>query len=168
MKLRKLEQKDAIYMLEWMHDERVVRHLNANFASKTLEDCNAFIQNSCNADTDLHLAIADEEDVYMGTVSLKHIDDTLGMAEFAITVRSIAMGKGFATYGMQEIIRIGLEERGLHQIIWCVSNQNERAVHFYDKQGFQRIEQVPEVYLTGYTPEQRRTFIWYGVEKCQK
>lgn len=30
-------------MFEWMHDETVVKDMQADFSSKTLEDCNLFI-----------------------------------------------------------------------------------------------------------------------------
>lgn len=65
MKLRKLEVKDAEKMLEWMHDESVVHHLSANFASKTIDDCKKFIQFSQSFETDMNLAIADDNDEYM-------------------------------------------------------------------------------------------------------
>ena len=57
-------------------------------------------------DTDLHLAVANDNDAYMGTVSLKHIHD--GTAEFAITVRACAMGKGYSQFGMVSILEIGI------------------------------------------------------------
>lgn len=34
MKLRKLKLKDALLMLEWVHDETVVENMQANFAKK--------------------------------------------------------------------------------------------------------------------------------------
>ena len=36
MKLRKLDVKDAPFMLEWMHSADVVKNLQADFASKTI------------------------------------------------------------------------------------------------------------------------------------
>ena len=161
MRLRKLELKDAENMLEWMHDESVVRHFSANFASKELKDCEAFIEASKTDDENLNLAIVDDQDVYMGTVSLKHIDREWKMAEFAITIRACAMGKGYSAYGMREIIRIGLEELGLEKIIWCVSSENERAVRFYDKNGYVRTTDIPQKYQSYYSEEQRKSFIWY-------
>ena len=43
MRLRKLEEKDAPLMLEWMHDPDVVENLNKNFAAMTMDDCKRFI-----------------------------------------------------------------------------------------------------------------------------
>ena len=105
MRLRTLEEKDAPLMLEWMHDTDVVKDLRADFASKTLDDCIDFIQAAHYSNENLHLAIVGDDDEYMGTVSLKHIMER--RAEFGITVRSCAMGKGFSKYGMQSIIEKG-------------------------------------------------------------
>ncbi len=165
MKLRKLELKDAPLMLEWMHDDSVVHFMGANFAEKKLEDCESFIRYSQDCEADLHMAIVDDKDEYMGTVSLKHIHPELKMAEFAVTVRKCAMGQGYSAYGMKEIIRIGLEGLGLDKVLWCVSKLNERAVRFYDKNGYKRTEDVPEYYRDMYTDEQNAMFIWYVVEE---
>ena len=149
MKIRKLELKDAPLMLEWMHDKSVVKDLQADFCSKTLYDCDQFIMSSRNTCKNLHLAIADDNDEYMGTVSLKNIEDD--KAEFAITVRNCARGKGYSRYGMNEIIKIGLENMNLSRIYWYVDKNNQRAIKFYDKNGYQRVS--PEIIGGGYQQE---------------
>jgi len=159
MKLRKLMPDDARLMLQWMHDENVVSHLGTNFMEKTIDDCHRFIDWANSTDTDLHLAVTDEAGEYMGTVSLKHIHDST--AEFAITVRACAMGKGFSKFGMASILEKGKKELGLSAIYWCVSRHNTRAVRFYDKNGYVRTENVPLSILNAYTPEQQKDFIWY-------
>lgn len=165
MKLRKLELKDAPLMLEWMHDESVVKSLHTNFAAFTLANCENFIIAAQETTKELHLAITDNEDVYMGTVSLKHI--TKENAEFAIAVRRSAMGKGYAIAGMKEIIRIGLSEIGLKKIYWCVNETNVRAIKFYAKNKYQRVDinncnVMKEVRgLGGYTEDQIQKYIWY-------
>lgn len=147
MKLRKLEEKDAPLMLEWMHDPSVVGHLGTNFGEKTLEDCLGFIACAQTDDAGIHRAITDEADTYMGTVSLKHPNGK--WAEFAITVRAAAMGKGYAAFGMKQILQLG-RKMGLECIYWCVSPQNTRAVRFYDKNGYRRTEAVPGQLLAHY------------------
>lgn len=161
MKLRELQIKDAELMLEWMHDESVVHHLSANFAEKTVDDCKKFILSSQNCDTDMNLAIVDDSDEYMGTVSLKHINKENKTAEFAVTIRKCAMGKGYSAYGMAEILKKGIGEIGLEKIYWCVSRLNERAVRFYDKNNYKRTEDIPESVRNCYTKEQNDLFIWY-------
>lgn len=167
MYIRKLKQKDAPFMLEWMHDKTVVENMQANFLSKTLTDCEDFIRNAQNAEEDLHMAIVDEEDTYMGTVSLKHIKGDY--AEFGITIRSGAMGKGYSKFAMEEIIRIGYEELGLNHIYWCLSKKNERATRFYDKNGYKRIDVAPDVVdKTAYTKEQIESYLWYQTDRKEK
>lgn len=159
MKLRALKQQDAPLMLEWMHDKSVVSHLSTNFAEKTIDDCRRFIDWANSTDTDLHLAVTDDTDAYMGTVSLKHIHG--GTAEFAITVRACAMGKGYSGFGMAAILDKGIRELGLDSIYWCVSRHNVRAVRFYDKNGYIRTSDVPGTIESAYAPEQLADFIWY-------
>ena len=162
MNLRKLELKDAPLMLEWMHDKSVVEDLRTNFLDKTMEDCESFIKHSWNDQNNENFAIVDEQDTYMGTVSLKNIEET--SAEFGITVRSCAMGKGYAVWAMKEIIRIAFEEKKLNQVYWCVSPDNKRAVRFYDKNGFARIPSKEiKGSVSGYTEEQIDYYIWYQV-----
>lgn len=159
MYLRKLAPQDAPLMLEWMHDPGVVAHLSANFAEKSVEDCRRFIASSLTDENDLHLAIADENDEYMGTVSLKHVDRSRGTAEFAITVRATAMGRGFSRYGMEEILKMGIGELDLTAIYWCVSPKNRRAVRFYDKCGYCRTQEVPPHILAPYPEDMELN--WY-------
>lgn len=161
MELRKLRIADAPLMLEWMHDPDCVENLQANFASKTLADCENFIASTWEDKNNLHLAIADGQDTYMGTVSLKYIDREKGNAEFAIAIRSCAMGKGYSRDGMRRIIDMGLQELGLREVYWCVSPVNKRAVRFYDKNGYRRID-ASQVTAEGYTPEQIWSYIWYA------
>lgn len=162
MKMRNLEEKDAPFMLEWMHDESVVEFLSANFAAKTIDDCKNFIQSACT-ETDVNMAVVDDNDEYMGTVSLKHIQNQT--AEFAITFRKCAMGKGYSSYGIRSIIEYGLEELGLDSIYWCVSPDNARAVRFYDKNGYNRVDSSILNIVGDYSPEQIDYFIWYQVCK---
>lgn len=140
MELRKLKLEDAPLMYEWLHDENVIKYLDIINTDKTMDDCKDFIIKSWNCDENLHLAVIDDTGTYMGTVSLKHIDMEQKEAEFAIALRSSAMGLGFSDYGMREILRIGYEEKDLERIYWYVNTANKRAIRFYDKRGYQRMD----------------------------
>lgn len=164
MKLRYLEAKDAPFMLEWMHDRDAVAHLQGRFLEKKLEDCQNFIDSSRKDSDQLHLAVVDDDDTYMGTVSLKHIDRQRGDAEFAIAMRRCAMGKGFSRFGMEKILALGLNELGLRRIFWCVSPENSRAVRFYDKGNYPRADAQMVDACRYYTTEQARKLQWYCVE----
>lgn len=163
MKLRELAKKDAFYMLEWMHDEDVVKSLRGNFLEKTIEDAKAFIHMASDKVSNIHLAIVSDEDEYMGTVSLKNIDKKNNSAEFAITVRKIAMGRGYSWYGMEEILRLAFEKYGLESVYWCVSKSNERAVRFYDKHNFHEAIDISNDILDRY--KDCNDLKWYSVLK---
>ncbi len=164
--LRKLQEKDAPFMLEWMHDEDVVSKLQNDFLTKTLADCLVFIKEAENEEYDLHLAIVDAMDEYLGTVSLKHI--TTYDAEFAITIRKKAMGTDCAIYAMKEIIKKGLYKLELTNIYWCVSSDNKRALRFYDKNGYERVLfkclSIDKEHIRKfYDDKQLKEYIWYQV-----
>lgn len=163
MRIRKLEKKDAGPMLEWMHDEGVVRDLLTDFSKKNKIDCQRFIEESQTAQENLHLAVVDDNDVYMGTVSLKHIDLFYKNAEFAIVVSRIAMGKGYAIYGMNKMLEKGKRDFGLSDIYWCVSKDNLRALNFYEKNRFERCMFIPANIIRNYPQEVRDVLIWYHV-----
>jgi len=163
MKLRTLKLEDAPLMLEWMHDESVVGKLKGNFKDKTLADAEAFIEAAQNKTRDIHLAIATDEDEYMGTVSLKSIDEASKSAEFAITVRKVAMSKGYSWYGMEEIVRMAFEEYNLESVYWCVSRENKRAVRFYDKHNFHETLDIPKSILERY--KEISNLKWYSILK---
>lgn len=163
MRLRKLQLKDAPLMLEWMHDESVVHDLHTDFASKSINDCEAFIMANQTFNDNVNLAIVSDEDEYMGTVSLKHIDRNNLCAEFAITVRKSAMGHGYSWFGMTAIIEKAFTEYGLESIYWCVSRKNHRAERFYDKHNFHEAVDISNDILERYADES--DLKWYSVLK---
>lgn len=160
MKLRKLEEKDAPLMFEWMHDIDVVDNLQTDFMNKTIEDCYSFIKNQSKEN--LHLAVVDEYDEYMGTVSLKNIHG--GTAEFAIVIRKQAMGKGYSKYAMSNILEYGFSKLRLQCIYWYVDRKNTRAIKFYDKYGYQKTDLntlLEEVQLIDKKNLESKPFDWY-------
>lgn len=151
--LRKLEFQDAERMYEWMHDEEVLKGLQADvFRRKTLDDCIRFINSAQNDDENCHRAIVDEFDTYIGTISLKDINREYGDAEFAIVLHSDAQGKGFAKQAMKEILDIAFFELGLKEVYWNVLKNNTKALTLYRKMGYIEIEEVTER-IRGHAPK---------------
>lgn len=161
MKLRKLEEKDAPLMLEWMHDESVVKDLNRNFGAMKIEDCLRFIENSKDESVNLHMAIVDDKDEYMGTVSLKDIDANKKFAEFGITIRKCAMGSNISTDAMKAMLSYGKEKLAIRDIFWCVDPKNVRALRFYDKNGYKRVKFDELNVNVHYEEELINYFVWY-------
>ena len=131
-----------------------------------MDDCIHFIQAASTDGDSLHRAIVNENDEYLGTVSLKNITDE--SAEFAITIRKSAMGKGISKWAMNEIINYGFEKIKVKTIYWCVNPINERAVRFYDKNFYQRIiiedsDLMKDIKKFGYyTENQIHSYVWYS------
>lgn len=135
MKLRKLEYSDIPYMLEWMHDSNVTEFMGRDFSKIDEKKAKEFIDNSIN-DKNVNYAIVDDFDEYMGTVSLKNIDQVNKKAEYAICMRSKAMGKGLSRFGTDEILKIAFDELNLNKVYLYVSKDNIRANKFYQKYNF--------------------------------
>lgn len=164
MNVRKLNEKDAKFMLEWMQDSSIVQNLFTDFSKKSIDDCISFIQKSRTDAKNIHLAIVDDRDTYMGTVSLKHIDMNMKSAEFAITVRKIAMGKGYSIFGMNKIFEIAKKELNLDTVYWCVSKKNLRAIRFYDKHKFKLCSDIPFSYTEFYEKNMLDNLLWYHMQ----
>lgn len=133
--LRKLQQKDIHRMLEWMHDPLVNCHFRANFSKMTEDDAKAFIENSFN-DENVNFAFTDDNDNYLGTISLKNISKNDKNAEFAIVTRREAQGTGAAFKATIEILRYAFNDLALHRVYLNVLEDNKRANRFYEKCGF--------------------------------
>lgn len=137
--MRNLEMRDLPHMYEWMHDEKVTANLQAPFSTFTEEKITQFIENAIKQDKDsenLHYAITDENDEYMGTISLKNINRKDLNAEYAIATRSKAHGRGYAKQATFELMKKAFEELGLEKVYLYVSVENVAADKFYKKCGF--------------------------------
>ncbi len=166
MRLRNLREQDAEKMLEWMHDQDVVRYLKKDFSKMTILDCKSFIENACNNKENIHMAVVNDNDEYMGTVSLKNIDRVKGLSEFGISMRKLAMGTGLAIKAMRQLFQFAYETEKLKKIYWCVDLRNERANCFYKKHGFSETADLDKKYLKqcGYSEEEIKMYVWYDVE----
>lgn len=159
MRLRKLKRKDAPYMLEWMKDSNVVQYMRSDFSNKTMNDCEEFIEYSWKDKFNKHWAIVSARDEYMGTVSLKNIEDD--EAEFAIAIRSCAMGKGYSKYAMEKCIQYAFEKMKLKKVYWYVSMNNMRAIRFYEKNGYQLYNGIKEENILELNKDV--TYKWYAI-----
>ena len=142
MKIRKLEKKDTLNMFNWMHDIETVKYFNIDFSKKTIEDCEKFIENSFT-DTNINFAIVDDNDNYLGTITLKNIDKQNKNAEYAIVVDSKYHGKGVSNFATKEILKYAFETLKLNVVYLCVSPENKRAISFYKKTNFHEMVDIP-------------------------
>lgn len=165
MKLRELKLTDAIGMLEWMHDPEIQKCFRFNTQGKTLLDVEKFIQTSVATPINgrsVHLAIADDMDEYLGTISLKDVDMVSKNAEYAIILRKCAQGKGIGAMATKKILGIAFDDFGLEKVYLNVLADNEPAIRLYEKMGFVYEGQFRKhLFLHG----EYKTLKWYSILK---
>lgn len=135
IRLRRLEEKDIPGMLEWMHDPEINRWYRFDGASMTEERARNFIAGSFT-ETSRHYAIADEDDQYLGTISLEDIDRENAHALYAVSLRACAQGHNVAYSATKLLLEIAFHELDLERVYLNVLSDNERAKRFYEKAGF--------------------------------
>ena len=165
--LRELKEKDAPLMLEWMHDPNIQKGFKKNMLGATLEDTKKFCSSSrvpkseeIKTGDSIHMAIVDETDEYLGTISLKDIDLENRTAEYAITTRLKAHGKGIAFYATGLILTKAFEDIGLHRVYLSVFSDNEAAIKLYERAGFKFEGEFREHLKIG---EIYMNWKWYGM-----
>ncbi len=121
-------------MLEWMTDSKITQFFRFDASKVTEESCLSFIAGAEGQKNCRHWAIANENDTYLGTISLKEI--TASDAEYAISTRSCAHGTGAAMEATRQVLQIAFEEFGLSRVYLNVLSDNGRANAFYIKAGF--------------------------------
>ena len=135
--LRKLQMKDAMGMLEWMQDKSVIKYLRIDTTNASHERAENFIKAANDSSKQsIHMAIVNEEDEYLGTISLKNIDKKVKSAEYAISMRSVAQGKGIAAKATRLILEKAFQEMQMSRIYLNVLSDNQRAIMLYEKCGF--------------------------------
>lgn len=168
--LRKLKEKDAVLMLEWMHDAEIQKCFKKNMMDSTIDDTITFIKkayypygNSKVHGESVHYAIADKEsDEYYGTVSLKDINKDNGTAEYAIVLRKKAQGKGNAYQATKLILHIAFFELELHRVFLNVFSNNYDAINLYEKCGFKYEGELREHFFIN---NEFVNWKWYGMLK---
>ena len=147
-------------MLEWMTDPSITCFFRFDAAAVTLDSCRSFIAHSGSRPDCRHYAIADGQDRYLGTISLKDIAD--GAAEYAISTRGCAHGTGAAMAATRQILQIAFEELGLRRVYLNVLAENGRANAFYRKAGFRFVREEKEaVTIRG----EKKNLNWYEIER---
>lgn len=136
MRLRELKAKDVNGMLSWMHDKEINSIFQCDFGSFTEEKVLNFINSSKSDADNVHFACVDDNDNYLGTVSLKHIDKDAKNAEYAISFCKAAHGTGASAFATKEILKYAFNELNLERVYLNVIGDNARANAFYKKFGF--------------------------------
>lgn len=160
--LRKLKEKDACFMIEWMKDPNLNCFFSFDANNITYENTIEFILKADIDKLNSHYAIVDEADEYLGTISLKNIDNHNNHAEYAISLRACAIGKGVAAEATQKILDIAFNDMNLNKVYLNVLSDNNRAIRFYEKMGFTyEGEFIKHIKIKG----EYKNLKWYSIFK---
>lgn len=160
MQLRDLKLDDSDGMLKWFHDKNVTDYLHGDYTNFSFKDADKFILEDSKKKDEIHKAIVTNEDRYVGTVSLRHIDIAEQTAELAIVVQSEFFSKGYAWFAVSEMLKYAFEILGLRGVYWRVLKNNNRAIRFFDKHGFNNPdEDIPSEIKKRHSNE--KNVIWY-------
>ena len=163
--LRPLRPEDADGMLEWMQDEATQKYFQSPMHEKTKEEVMEFIRTAKTEPEDggsVHFAVVDDTDGYLGTVSLKNYSSRDRNAEFAISLRPCARGKGIGREAIKELLGLAFEKWGMERVYLNVLSYNTGAIRLYERCGFvYEGEFVGHLYVHGGYQNLR----WYGMVK---
>lgn len=163
--LRVLQKADAQGMLEWMHDKDINCFFRFDAENMTEEKAFKFIEDSIKDIEErksYNFAITDTKNQYLGTISLKDVDWDARIAEYAISLRKSAQGRGIATIATKKLFEIAFEKLRLNRIFLNVLSENKKAIHMYEKCGFvYEGEFRQHIFLKG----ELKNLKWYSILK---
>lgn len=137
-RLRELSENDLKIINTWRNDPELILCLGAPFRYINYEvDKSWFESYMKNRDTNVRCSIVDESDIILGLVSLVSIDYVNRSAVFNIMIGDKAnRGKGIGCFAVREILKHAFENLNLQRVELGVLEDNEIAIHLYEKSGF--------------------------------
>lgn len=160
MQLRNLDIADAEGMYAWLSDNKVTSGLNGEYKNCLIRDAKNFIFESAHTPNEVHKAIVTDENDYVGTVSLRFINDPEETAELAIVVQSEFFGKGYAWFGVVSMLKYAFNSLKLHSVYWRVKSDNQRAIRFFQKHGFNSPDMdIPDIVTKRHQCE--KNLVWF-------
>ena len=140
IRLRAREITDEPFIYRWLNDPEVTRHILVRYPFSHGEEEAYLRANSTPGYENLGLTIEDRADGHpIGTAALRRTSPENRSAGLAITIGEKSYWDGgYGTDTMRTLCRFGFETMNLHRIELDVFVTNARAIHVYEKIGFQR------------------------------
>ena len=142
--IRAIEPSDIDEVLKYWNDLKFRRLLGPPipWSRRYLEN---WLEKRASADPwddkMMELAITDKVNGdFLGFVHLEDIKRPHSRAEFGISIQNPAhQSKGYGTDATRVMLWVGFNILGLHSIYLDTMEDNERAIHTYEKVGFKRV-----------------------------
>jgi RimJ/RimL family protein N-acetyltransferase len=140
VRLRAIEEDDLPRYVKWFNDPEMIQGLNQFIPMSLKEEQQWFEDMLKREPIERSLAIEikkGDEWLHVGGCGLFDFDHRARRAEFGITIgEKKYWDQGFGTEATQLILGFGFETLNLERIGLCVFEDNERALHVYEKIGF--------------------------------
>ena len=138
-KLREIERKDLDLINSWRNDPELIEQLGSSFRFINYEVDQKWFDSYMNKRaSQVRCAIVDDvDDKILGLVSLVSIDQMNQSAEFHIMIGNRDnQGKGIGSFAVREMLKHAFNDMNLNRIELTVLENNNRAKHLYEKNGF--------------------------------
>lgn len=140
-KLRELERKDLAIINSWRNDPELIQFLGATYRYINPDvDDRWFDGYMANRNSTVRCAVVSEDsDDILCLATLADINHLNQSAVFHIMIGEQGnQGKGIGTFAVTNMLHHAFYNLNLHRVELDVLTSNERAIHLYEKVGFQR------------------------------
>jgi len=135
--LRAIERADLPNYVAWLNDERVVEYMG-RFLPWTLNQEEGWYDRMLDDDRVCNLAI-EYEGKHIGGAGFSDIDARTRSAQVGLFIGLPELwDRGLGYDVLHTLLKFGFEQMNLNRIALQVFEENQRAVHLYEKVGFQR------------------------------
>ena len=138
-RLRELERKDLTIINSWRNDYELIEQLGAPFRYINLEVHQKWFDfYMSNRGNQVRCAIVeDNKDDILGLVSLVSVNQMNQSAELHIMIGDKEnQGKGIGSFAVKEMLNHAFYNMNLNRVELTVIENNKRAIHLYEKNGF--------------------------------
>ncbi|MHB0885636.1 MAG: GNAT family N-acetyltransferase [Bacillota bacterium] len=136
--LRPLEKSDLPRFIDGMNAEEVMWHLGPHLPISDRE-AEAWLERVSTSEDSKIFAICDGDGKMVGKIALDRIHHRNRSAELVIAIfDEPAWNRGYGTDALRTLLRFLFEQMSFHRVQLLVHEDNERAIHVYEKLGFVR------------------------------
>lgn len=148
VKLRPLEREDLTFVHQLDNNPSIMRY----WFEEPFESFDELTELYVKHIHDQHQRrfVAEHNGIKVGIVELVNINHIHRRAEFQIIIAPGHQGKGYATSAAKQAVEYSFSVLNLYTLYLIVDRENERAIHIYQKLGFQiEGELVHEFFVNG-------------------
>jgi len=134
--LRPVRLADAKRNVKWMNDPKIHKHISHQDLDLRKEKRE--IEKNRENEAKKVMAIS-YQGKHIGNIELRHIDQKNRQAELGIFIGNRKFwNRGIGTAATEKIVDYGFKKLKLHRIYLHVISYNKKAVHLYQKLGFEK------------------------------